>query len=51
MATTLREVHTTNRHEWSAVLWLGGQQFTAPKCHLDVVDRIALRAETVPTTA
>ncbi|MCU0706434.1 MAG: sugar kinase [Fimbriiglobus sp.] len=40
VATTLREVHTTNRHEWSAVLWLGGQQFTAPKCNLDVVDRI-----------
>ncbi len=40
VATTLREVHTTNRHEWSAVLWLNGQQYTAPKCHLDVVDRI-----------
>ncbi len=40
VATTLREVHTTNRHEWSAVLWLNGQQFAAPKCHLDVVDRI-----------
>jgi 2-dehydro-3-deoxygluconokinase len=40
VATTLREVHTTNRHEWSAVLWHEGKQFTAPKCHLDVVDRI-----------
>jgi 2-dehydro-3-deoxygluconokinase len=40
VATTLREVHTTNRHEWSAVLWHDGKQLTAPKCHLDVVDRI-----------
>jgi 2-dehydro-3-deoxygluconokinase len=40
VATTLREVHTTNRHEWSAVLWLDGKQYTAPKCQLDVVDRI-----------
>lgn len=40
VATTLREVHTTNRHEWSAVLWLDGKQYVAPKCDLDVVDRI-----------
>jgi 2-dehydro-3-deoxygluconokinase len=40
VATTLREVHTTNRHEWSAVLWMNGEKFAAPKCHLDVVDRI-----------
>ena len=25
VATTLREVHTTNRHSWSAVAWIGGQ--------------------------
>jgi len=40
VATTLREVHTTNRHDWSAVLWTDGKQYTAPKCQLDVVDRI-----------
>src|SRR5687768_1469604 len=40
VATTLREVHTTNRHDWSAVLWLGGQKFVAPTTALDVVDRI-----------
>ena len=40
VATTLREVHTTNRHEWAAVLWLEGQQFVSPKCDLDVVCRI-----------
>lgn len=40
VATTLREVHTTNRHDWSAVLWLGGQEYVAPTTPLDVVDRI-----------
>ena len=41
VATTLREVHSTNRHAWSAVLWLDGQRYTIPKpIELDVVDRI-----------
>lgn len=40
VATTLREVHTTNRHDWSAVLWLEGKRFVAPTTPLDVVDRI-----------
>lgn len=40
VATTLREVHTTNRHDWSAVLWLNGQEYMAPTTALDVVDRI-----------
>jgi 2-dehydro-3-deoxygluconokinase len=40
VATTLREVHSTNRHDWAAVLWLGGQRFVSPTCHLDVFDRI-----------
>lgn len=40
VATTLREVHTTNRHDWSAVLWLNGRHYAAPTCQLDVVDRI-----------
>lgn len=40
VATTLREVHTTNRHDWGAVLWLGGQKYVSPTCELDVVDRI-----------
>ncbi len=31
VATTLREVHSTNRHSWSAVLWLDGQRYTIPK--------------------
>jgi 2-dehydro-3-deoxygluconokinase len=40
VATTLREVHSTNRHDWAAVLWLEGQKFVSPTCHLDVYDRI-----------
>jgi 2-dehydro-3-deoxygluconokinase len=36
----LRDVHSTNRHDWAAVLWLQGQQFVSPTCHLDVLDRI-----------
>ena len=40
VATTLREVHSTNRHDWAAVLWLNGEKFTSPTCQLDVVDRI-----------
>lgn len=40
VATTLREVHSTNRHDWSAVLWLDGERFVAPTCQLDVLDRI-----------
>ncbi len=40
VATTLREVQSTNRHEWAAVLWLNGQRFVSPTCELDVVDRI-----------
>jgi 2-dehydro-3-deoxygluconokinase len=40
VATTLREVHSTNRHSWSAVAWINGQTFTAPTLELDVVDRV-----------
>jgi 2-dehydro-3-deoxygluconokinase len=40
VATTLREVHTTNRHDWAAVLWHDGQEYVSPTCALDVVDRI-----------
>lgn len=27
VATTLREVHSTNRHSWSAVLWYDGERY------------------------
>jgi 2-dehydro-3-deoxygluconokinase len=40
VATTLREVHSTNRHDWGAVLWLGGKRLVSPTCQLDVLDRI-----------
>jgi 2-dehydro-3-deoxygluconokinase len=40
VATTLREVHSTNRHDWAAVLWLNGERYVSPTCHLDVLDRI-----------
>jgi len=40
VATTLREVHSTNRHSWSAVAWVNGQTCTAPTLELDVIDRV-----------
>ena len=40
VATTLREVHSSNRHDWAAVLWLNGQRYVSPTCPLDVLDRI-----------
>ena len=40
VATTLREVQSTNRHSWAAVLWYDGQRFVSPTCQLDVVCRI-----------
>jgi 2-dehydro-3-deoxygluconokinase len=40
VATTLREVHSANRHEWAAVLWLDGKRYVSPTCELDVLDRI-----------
>ena len=40
VATTLREVHSTNRHSWGAVAWINGQTFASPTCDLDVYDRV-----------
>lgn len=40
VATTLREVHSTNRHSWSAVAWINGKTYSAPTCELDVLDRV-----------
>jgi 2-dehydro-3-deoxygluconokinase len=40
VATTLREVHSTNRHSWSAVAWVDGQSHIAPTAELDVIDRV-----------
>jgi 2-dehydro-3-deoxygluconokinase len=40
VATTLREVHSANRHSWSAVAWIDGKNYTAPTCELEVLDRV-----------
>jgi 2-dehydro-3-deoxygluconokinase len=40
VATTLREVHSANRHSWGAVAWIDGQTYVAPTCELDVLDRV-----------
>src|SRR5262249_29847914 len=39
VATTLREVHTTNRHDWGAVLRLDGKKNVSPTRAPDVSDR------------
>lgn len=40
VATTLREVHSTQHHTWGAVAWINGQIYSAPICELDVYDRV-----------
>jgi 2-dehydro-3-deoxygluconokinase len=40
VATTLREVRSTNRHSWGAVAWIDGQSYESPTCELDVLDRV-----------
>ncbi len=40
VATTLREVHSTNRHSWGAVAWIDGKTYISPTCELDVYDRV-----------
>ena len=40
VATTLREVHSTNHHSWSAVAWVDGKTYTAPTTELNVHDRV-----------
>ncbi len=40
VATTLREVHSTNRHSWGAVAWVDGQTYISPTAELDVYDRV-----------
>ena len=40
VATTLREVHSTNRHDWAAVLWLNGKRYVSPTTSLDVIARV-----------
>jgi len=40
VATTLREVHSTNHHSWSAVAWINGETFQAPTAELPIYDRV-----------
>jgi 2-dehydro-3-deoxygluconokinase len=40
VATTLREVHSTNHHSWGAVAWMDGQTFVSPTCELNIFDRV-----------
>jgi 2-dehydro-3-deoxygluconokinase len=40
VATTLREVRSTNRHGWGAVAWVNGKACVSPTCELDVYDRV-----------
>lgn len=40
VATTLREVRSSNRHSWGAVAWIDGETYTSPTCELDVLDRV-----------
>jgi 2-dehydro-3-deoxygluconokinase len=40
VATTLREVHSTNHHSWSAVAWIDGKNYMAPTCELSIFDRV-----------
>lgn len=40
VATTLREVHSANRHSWGAVAWVDGKTFASPTCELDILDRV-----------
>ena len=40
VATTLREVHSTQHHTWSAVAWIDGRSVRAPTCELHILDRV-----------
>jgi 2-dehydro-3-deoxygluconokinase len=40
LASTAREVHSANRHTWSASVWINGETYSTPKCELDVYDRV-----------
>lgn len=40
IATTLREVHSTNRHSWGAIAWINGKAYQSPTTELHVYDRV-----------
>jgi 2-dehydro-3-deoxygluconokinase len=40
VATTLREVHSTNHHSWGAVAWVNGKTHVSSTCELNICDRV-----------
>ena len=40
VATTLREVYSTQSHHWGAVAWIDGQTYVSPTCELHILDRV-----------
>lgn len=40
VATTLREVESSNRHRWGSVVWCNSERAVSPVCELNVVDRV-----------
>jgi 2-dehydro-3-deoxygluconokinase len=40
VATTLREVQSSNKHCWGAVAWIDGKTYLSPTAELDVFDRV-----------
>lgn len=40
VATTLRDVHSTNHHSWGAVAWVDGKTYISPACELTIYDRV-----------
>ncbi len=40
VATTLRDVHSTNHHGWGAVAWVNGKTYASPTADLHVLDRV-----------
>jgi 2-dehydro-3-deoxygluconokinase len=40
VATTMRDVRSTNAHGWGAVAWVNGRTYVSPTCELDVLDRV-----------
>ncbi len=48
VATTLREVHSTNHHSWSAVAWIDGKTYVAPTAELNILTEWAVETVLPP---
>jgi 2-dehydro-3-deoxygluconokinase len=40
VATTLRDVHSTNHHSWGAVAWVNGSRYVSQTTELHIYDRV-----------